>query len=103
MAKYIDQTITVTFEELKVLRDAIILYEEEHNTDVDALWDKLEHGFHDSLGERIRAVKAVCNDCDFKGTTMCPLIASNGTNCDCDLREDMIEGYREEEKWENEC
>lgn len=95
MEKYLNQTITFTYAELKVLRDAILLYEDKHvNEDVDALWDKVEHGIHTSLGERIRVVKAVCNDCDFNGTTMCPNV--NGT-MKCDLREDMVEAYRKEE------
>lgn len=94
MTKFIDQTITFTYEELKVLRDAILLYEDKHvNEDVDALWDKVEHGIHDSLGERIRVTQTVCADCDYCGTTMCPLTHGDNT---CQLREDMVETYRNE-------
>ena len=94
MEKYLNQTITFTYEELKVLRNALVAYEAEEDRYFDALYDKVEQGIHTSLGERIRVVKAVCNDCDFKGTAMCPNV--NGT-MQCDLREDMVEAYRKED------
>jgi len=93
MTKFIDQTITFTYEELKVLRNALIAYEDVEDKYFDALYDKVEHGIHDSLGERIRVTQTVCADCDYCGTTMCPLTHGDNT---CQLREDMVETYRNE-------
>ena len=94
MAKFIDQTITFTYEELKVLRNALVAYEAEEDKYFDALYDKVEHGIHDSLGERIRMSQTVCNDCEYQGSAMCPLTHGDNT---CQLREDMVETYRKEE------
>lgn len=101
MAKYIDQTITFTFDELKVLRKALVAYENETDLTYDVIYDKVERGIHDSLGERTRVVRQACNDCDFRATAMCPVFESNGAVPDCQLREDMVEVIREEERFEN--
>ncbi len=93
MAEFIDQTITFTYEELKVLRNALVAYEAEEDKYFDALYDKVEHGIHVSLGERIRVSEAACGDCEYQGSAMCPLYHGNT----CQLREDMIETYRKEE------
>ena len=94
MAKFLDQTITFTYEELKILRDAIIAYESANDVDADTLYDKVEHGIHDSLGERIRVVREVCKDCEFHHTDKCPVVASNGADYECALREEKVEKLR---------
>lgn len=91
MAKFVDQTITFTFDELEILRNAVVAYEDKTEKFVDTVYDKIEHGIHESLNERIQVVKKVCNDCEFNGTSMCPI--TNGVY-ECQLREDNVEEYR---------
>ena len=52
--QYKDQTVTLTYAELKVLRNAIICYENGENKQYDDLYDKVEKALHTALAEAIR-------------------------------------------------
>lgn len=59
MANYNDQTITFTYDELKVIRNAIIMFENTKNTQYDDLYDKVEYAIHTAIAESIREHKKV--------------------------------------------
>ena len=94
MATYNDQTITFTYAELKVLRNAIIGYETQRDRNYDELYDKVERALHTALGEAIREARNVCNDCDYQETSMCPFRQGK---TECQLRDDMEKAEEEEQ------